>query len=190
MAGPFPLQKENEMTRSRFIVLILGVMSCSFADCALAAQPKCFSTEIVPAVLTSPTEKTFTFSDVMHLCDGDGYESAVINGAVVLIVGERRDVMKAETPELKSVTYYELNYGYYNGSGTWGGRQWMYLTVQDQNHKDLFPTPIYADDTPRGSCRYGHPVPVRAANPLSIFDTIAFVTMAIERVGGLNQGRC
>jgi hypothetical protein len=171
----------------RWFLLICAVFAGALG-LTESAGAQCFSSQSV-AAQTSTGEKTFTFQTGMHLCDGNGYTSGDINNAVVLIVREQREVLKSEKAENATVVYFELNYNYYNGSGTWAGFQPVILTVQDINHNNLLPAPIYEDNTHRAGCIYGHTIPYAYSGPLQdIFDQVAFVTFQVPRVTGVQHG--
>jgi hypothetical protein len=163
-----------------------------FACLAVAgnARAQCFHDQIAQQKTVSADEKSFTFQPTMHLCDGNGYTSGQITNAVVLLVRTQREVMKAEKAETATFVYFEFNYDFYNGSGTWAGYQPVILTVQDKDHNDLLPQPIANDNTPRDVCIYGHTVPYRKADALSpnLFDQIEFITLSVPRVTGVQHG--
>ncbi len=163
-----------------------------------AKAVKCFASSSAPVEVTSRTELTFNFKgpnadqpNIIPLCDGQNNRSATIDNAYLLLIHEERARGKKRfTPPTGE--YFVLSYHYYNGKGTWKGYQYITLTVQDRNHRQLLDRPIYQENTPRSACRYGRGIDILQsfAMPKQLhFGDIGFVTISIPRVSG-HQGPC
>jgi hypothetical protein len=167
----------------RAVVLCIPLIFCCTPSFA-----QCFASQVVAATVVSANEKSFTFQSPMHLCDGNGYTSGQITSAYVSIVRTDQDTMKAEKLTTAPYVYFEINYQFYSGNGTWAGSQPVILSIQDANHQNLLPGAIYDQNTPRGGCVYGHTIPVNDSGPLpNILDQIAYVTFEVPRVTGVQH---
>ena len=163
--------------------------SAILAVCALTpsmALAQCFDKQTVAAQIVSADEKSFTFQKKMHLCDGSGNTSADISNVTVLLLITQNEVLTQDKMTLASSVYMEVNYDFYSGTGTWAGSQPVILTIQDANHNDLTPRPVFDENTPRQGCRYGKAVPYKTAEKFdpNVYNQVAFMTLQIPRVSG------
>lgn len=174
----------------RSLATVAGFLVASFAG-LMSAQAQCFDKQVVAAQPVGPNEKSFTFQPPMHLCDGNNTTSGDISNAVVLLILAQDEVMTSNKAAFTQSLYLEVNYNFYSGSGTWGGYQPVIVTIQDANHNDLSPSPIFDENTPRGGCRYGRPIPYKSSEKLdpNFYPNIAFVTFQVPRVSG-TQHQC
>jgi hypothetical protein len=172
------------MRKSRLnISLALSFVFLAMGSLCSLANAQCFDSQTVAFRLTSENEKSFSFQPTMHVCDETGDPTGTISKAYVSVVQEEATAMPQGRPNSVARVYFELNYDYYNGSGTWAGWQPIILTVQDMNQQELLPEPIYNDNTERDACHYGTAIHARHRNSLNIiFNEIAFVTMQVPRV--------
>jgi hypothetical protein len=164
------------------ISLAVGFTFFAMGPLCSLANAQCFDSQTATFQLTSKNEKSFSFEPSMQVCDETGDPSGTISKAYVSVVQEEATVMKQGKPNSVARVYFELNYDYYNGKGTWAGWQPIILTVQDLNQQELLPEPIYGDNTERSACHYTAIQARHRASLNLIFNEIAFVTMQVPRV--------
>ena len=127
-----------------------------------------------PAVL-----KTLKLPDVPTL-DANGSHVGSLSGISVSIIQECPTPTKAEHK-------FHLDYGYYNGSGTWRGEQHLILVLKSSEGAGLKTETIPLD---RSGCIYGGPQQRSADVVLGggIANLISAAELTVSRVSGTQTG--
>lgn len=176
------------MIRNFFTIVCLSFVSSALYS--QTTQAACFASQQLPAQVVSADEKSFSIADEIRPCDGNGYQSSSITKFYVSVVRTQSQRLELDVLKPNSYVYSETNYHYYAGSMTWRGWQPVIITVQDANRQDLLPSPIFYENTPRDGCWYGSGMDYKHAGPIDpkIFDQIAFITVTIPRLSGIQTG--
>lgn len=124
----------------------------------------------------------FWFLGNQQTLDGQGYIVGDVSNARITVIEETNNVNVISTN-------FQFDFSFYNGSGTYGGSQSMFIDLKNANGTVLETVRV---GVPRGRCLYDHPYPFFTRGRLqhnycNLYKSGGSAELRINRVSGTQR---